>query len=280
MGSHETYALRRQQLVKPICDYLSENAGMPHRLILDGTGPRLTVHLPYLNGMGVNILDQFEDVHAFSGGIGAYCIYLAQRQGYLKHDFSHYFTEVDRQARVAHRQSLKQYVVLARNYLLKQPLYDSLCYMNLFRYVIQDEFLQAPLDDVAPNFIPYVALPERIRPVPVTADNGFDRSKMSVSEVMEVGMKIPRVYSDFNRHRKAFDATYTAGYWNTRLRISESLPSTVILSTNPSGVSYDACVIDILDGKNPRYQRLFDLMTLILNLPNGRYQRDLRLAYL
>ncbi len=279
MSSDETYALRRQQLVKPIHDYLSENSGLPHRLILDGTGPRLTVHLPYLNGMGADTVDHFEDVHAFSGGIGAYCIYLAQRQGYLKHDFSHYFTEVDRQARVAHKQPLKQYLVLARKYLLKQPLYDSLCYMNLFRYVIKDEFLRAALDDVAPNFIPYVALPERIRPVAVTADNGFDRSAMSISDVMEVGMKIPRIYSDFSRHRRAFDATYTSGYWNTRLRISESLSSTVILSTNSGGVSYDACVMDILGGKNPRYQILFDMMTLILNLPNGRYQRDLRLAY-
>lgn len=305
--SLDAYSRKRQELVQPIRDYLA-NTSLSKRgesndvgsdllgdmslpfskscsLILDGTGPRLTAQLPYLNAMGPDTLLSFDHVFAFSGGIGAYCAYLAQTHGYLNHELSHYFTSIDRQARLAHRLSFPAFLGLLNKFISKKPLYSRLCYMDLFRHIVSQDFMRLPLDQIAPNFIPYVALPKRLRPLAVTAENGFDRAAITMAEVMAAGMKIPHIYGAGTRVRRsslanAYDATYTSGYWSVRSRLIESHEVTVILTMSPDGLPEHVCGVDVLRGKNPHYQFTYDIFSLLFNIPNKRYQRDLELAYL
>lgn len=279
----KAYTAHRQTLVDPIKHYLKQQSSKKnikdHSLLLDGTGPRLTLHLPYLKGIEAEIGKPFKRVYAFSGGIGAYCVYLAQANNFLNYEVQDYFASVDYQARLAHKISFKDYAKLLKNIFTKKPIYNSLRYMQLFRYIIKDEFFNLPLKQIAPNFIPYIALPERIRPVAVSKQNGFDRSTLTIGQVMEMGMKIPRLYSKSELALNAFDSTYTPGYWNTRQQLSKSEKSIVILTTNENKLSDTACIINILQGKNVRYQTSFDIISLLLNIPNPHYQKDLLLAY-
>jgi len=101
----QVFSKQRRQLVRPIHDYLlSQNTqNTPNRkrsryigklpvsssLVLDGTGPRLTIQLPYLSAMGFDTINSFDHIFAFSGGVGAYCAYLAQVHGCLNHELSY-----------------------------------------------------------------------------------------------------------------------------------------------------------------------------------------------
>lgn len=295
------FSRQRERLVEPIYDYLSRRIddANPSRLsspclgqlpvssslVLDGTGPRLTIQLPYLSAMGLETISRFDRVFAFSGGIGAYCAYLAQVHGCLNHDLSHYLTSIDQEARQAHRLPFTAMMKLLNKFISKQPVYSHLCYMDLFRHVISKEFLSLPIDELAPNFIPYVAMPKILRPLAVTAENGFDRASITVAELMAAGMKIPHIYDGGSCVRRsslamAYDAAYTAGYLPVRSRLLNSHDATVILTTLMDGLPEHVCAINLFEGKKADYQRAIDIISLLFNIPSKRYQRDLELAYL
>jgi len=279
--SNTNYSWQREQLVAPINSYLQQNTNKPS-LLLDGTGPRLTMHLPYLSGLGMNTLKSFEHVHAFSGGIGAYCAFLGQSLGALRQDLEYYYDGADRHARHTHRQPLLQYSKLLAQFIRKRPIYNQLHYMEFFRALLNEKFLQSPIDSVAPNFIPYIAHPDHFGPIALTAKNDFDRSKLTIYEVMAMSMKIPAFYStpEDGLLGSAYDATYTSGYWSARNKLAASFGSGVVLSLYPRGLAKHLCVIDLAKNKKVKPYILYDMLALVLNIPNKRYKNDLHLAYL
>jgi len=66
-------------------------------LILDSTGPGVTSHFSFLAEVGIERLEKFKAIHAFSGGIFAYLSYYAYQNGLLRHDVEEYVKNLDRQ---------------------------------------------------------------------------------------------------------------------------------------------------------------------------------------
>ena len=276
------YTINREQLVEPIFDYLQKNNVNETSLILDGTGPRFSMQLPFLAGLGIDNIQSFKEIHAFSGGIGAYCVYLAQSLGALRFDLEYYYEAADKHARNSHRQPLLQYPKMLGNLLKKRPIYTELHYMKFFESVLTDDFLNASIDSVAPNFKPYIAHPDHYGPIAICSEKNFDRSMLSMHDVMSMSMKIPAIYSTPGETKmdQAYDATFTEGYWNMRNKLTASFDSAVVLSLFPRGITKQNCIIDLAKDKNVKTYLLFDMLTLVMNIPNKRYKNDLQMAYL
>lgn len=283
------YDLQRKKLVDPISDYLTLHSDKENiDLLLDGTGPRFTVQLPYLCGLSTN-LERFNNIHAFSGGVAAYCVFLAQQHGFVKREPSYYFNTADKMVRESHYLTMKEKLSLISRIYNKKSIYDDLPYMRFFLNLIKPEFFQLTLNEIAPNFIPYIAYPNSLKPIAISKSNGFDVSKITIEEVMVPSMKIPHIYSgDFGSTKRqhhsvdklesAFDATYVAGYWPFRSRLSKSTPL-VALTMTEKGLDEQSCRVNILNGKTARMSIGKDITSLLLNIPNRRYKGDLTLAY-
>jgi hypothetical protein len=274
-----SYGNRRDELGREVRQFVARYPHTPKNLVLDGTGPRVTMLLPYLKAAGEDTLAQFDKVCAFSGGVYAYLNYLAYQANAYLHSVSRYMQELDKTLRAAHRQGPFQLLRMCANYIGKRPLYADEPFRRVVEFSFKPDFLRARLVDVAPNFYPFVGVYGLSQPVPIDEANGFSRQTLTVGEALAMAVKIPFLYGGGTVEDKYFDANYAEGFLLARQKLLRSGRKTLVMTMWNQGEQENVQFVNICPGKNPRAVIRKDIASILFNIPNPKYRDDLQMAY-
>jgi len=248
------------------------------QLILDGTGPRITLHLPYLIAMQERLVE-FKKVHAFSGGIMAYLVARAHTLNGLRYPVSDYSRDLDKVIRRSHKQPAYKIPIMVKRFFSGAPVYERPVYMDLATYAFKDEFLQTHVHQVAPALIAYVGDSRKSGPVPITNTVGINYARLTVSELMQMALKIPFLYRD-PEGTAFYDATYAPGFLALRRRlIDDSARSLLLTMWDTDTSSTGSELIRIYSGKRPKRRVQLDILHILFNVPNSHYRKDIQRAF-
>jgi len=271
-SARDTFAEKPQAFVK-------EFASQTKYLVLDGTGPRVTMLLPFLQASGRDTLSAFERVYAFSGGVYAYFNYLAYNAGAYKHPVNCYYNELDKTLRSAHRQKKPQLLHLVKNYINKRPLYPYEPFRDVVDFSFDRDFLNSKLIDVAPNFYPYIGIYGQSEPVPLDEANGFDRQNITVRDALAMAVKVPFLYGGGTKEDIYYDANYAPGFLMARHKLLSNGNKTLCMTMWEYGIKNDAHFVNISRGREAKKILRRDVVSILFNIPNRYYEEDLRLTY-
>lgn len=259
--------------------FVERCAAQPSQLVLDGTGPRVTMLLPYLKAAGMDNLRSFDRIYAFSGGVYAFLNCVAYHHGAYVHPVEHYYKELDRKLRSSHRHGRLPLLNLLQNYLRKQPLFPHQPFRDVMDFSFTQEFLNTRLVAVAPNFYPLIGVFGKSEPVPLTHEHGFDRNNITVRDALAMAVKIPFLYGGNTRDDKYFDANYASGFLLARNKLLNNGQQTLLMTMWEKKGRPGVEVINIARGRPPKKIMRKDVLSILLNVPNRYYEEDLKLTY-
>jgi hypothetical protein len=259
--------------------FVERCATQPKQLVLDGTGPRVTMLLPFLKAAGMDNLRSFDRIYAFSGGVYAFFNCVAYHHGAYVHPVEHYYKELDKKLRSSHRHGRLPLFNLLQNYLRKQPLFPRQPFREVMDFSFTQEFLDTRLVEVAPNFYPLVGVYGKSEPLPLTAEHGFDRDNMTVRDALTMSVKIPFLYGGNTKDDRFFDANYASGFLLARNKLLNNGHQTLLMTMWEKKDRPGVDVVNIARGRPPKKIIRNDVLSILFNFPNRYYEEDLKLTY-
>jgi len=273
------YSRSREEFGMKSRAFLERYSEQPKQLVLDGTGPRVTMLLPFLKAAGMDAIKSFDRIYAFSGGVYAYLNSVAYHHGAYVHPVEHYYRELDRKLRSSHRHGRLSMLVLLKNYFDKRPLFPSQPFREVMDFSFNQEFLNSRLVDVAPNFYPLVGIYGQSEPRPLSVEHGFDRENITVRDALAMSVKIPFLYGGNTKEDMFFDANYASGFLSARGKLLSNGYKTLLMTMWEGKDRPGIDVVNIAQGRDPKKIMRFDVMSILFNLPNRYYEEDLKLTY-
>lgn len=274
------YKNQRENLSAPIRNFIQRHESESTRLLLEGTDPRVTMMMPYLSGVGMEVLEKFSEIHVFSGSTFAYINYIAFEKNHYLHPLKTYYGGLDKAIRYAHNKSRFQPLYQMIKFLTGKPLYGNLPYKEIFDYAFTREFLDTPFTEVSSNLVPYIGVYGKDHPVALTKENGFETDKITVEELLTMAMKVPFLYGRATKQDPYYDANYCRNFKTGRDQLINSEVKTLAISMWSKKPKGNTEFIHVLgDQEVPKKVFRNDIMSVVLNYPNPRYAQDLYLTY-
>jgi len=249
-------------------------------LLLEGTGPRVTMALPYLSSLDIEELAKFKEIHAFSGGVYAYLVCVAEKTGFLLKPIEDYFKTLDPIVRAAHNKQNLQFLRILKRAIFKQPLYSDTHYMDVARATFKPEFLEAKLSDLSDNFSPYVGVIGSKKPVPIASVDGQSKESITVGNVITYAMRIPFLFGKPSLKAPFYDANYAPAFIEVRRELINSDRNMLALSMWNKASRGTTQFVNLVSA-DEKAKKVFrrDISSVVFNRANPMFEQDLRRAY-
>lgn len=263
-----------EENAKVISNYFSSLNGEMPRLVLDGTGPGVTMHLPLLNLLGDARLQKFERVDGFSGGALAFIVFWAHGKRLLRGESQDFIQTFDQNFRSNHHDHLLSPLTSVIRLLMKKPAFGESKIRKHIRYIFSDKFLAMKASDLPENFVCYVAVNKSTEIE--TVDHAYRlKNALDMESLLSALVAIPFAYGAING--SYYDAVYGPDFRSVYAKLTkDNVQPTLVLSMRRSGAQANTTFIRPTTVKNAKSRLKSDSLRLLLNFPNSIYADEIR----
>lgn len=243
-------------------------------MILDGTGPCVSMHFPNLSLLSFSDLQTLKSVYAFSGGIFAFVSIFARENGFLRHDPEEYVANLDKKFRSFHHKGLSQLPLVFWRYLRKGSLYGADPLLRHVEYVFKPDFLAADVSALPKNFKPYLC--DRQKDCAKEID--VVKGGMTIRELLAASVMIPFLYGDAAMPEWS-DVIYSKDFKSVYFGITRDPGPKIVSTMWKGGRKDDRVFLCTLRGGSPRRRLFGDIAKLVLNIPNSNFRHDMERGF-
>lgn len=254
-------------------------------LLLDSTGPSFTRQYIVLNAIGLERLQAFKEIHAFSGSVYALFGFLAFTTGRnrvsvdsLCHpDAEKVFRDQHHIGAFSGFRSIAKLMTGQSAFKSIEPLLASLEYMF-------GDFVDQPFSQFGSNIHIYLAK-AKDQPLLVLSNNENcspeleELRSMPVKYIIAMAANVPFVYGGVQRGTPYFDPVYTKHYLSTLKQITSTDRQTLISTPWRSGKKENRHYLNCFPSGNARWQMLKDFSRLVSGRRNIAWSRDIYTAF-
>ena len=249
------------------------------RLILDGTGPGLTMHFPALRTLGSARLRRFGEVHAFSGGVLAYLGWDAFESGNWQNPRDEIVFNVERRFRKFHHRRPWSAGGALANLVRRRPAFGASPIDALLRYLFTDAFLARPVTTLPGTFHPYLSSCGAEDPRSIHDLSEADSHALTLFDLIRASIRMPAVYGGGTPDDPYYDAVFAPGFRRTYHALLNDERPTLVFTMWRSGSRGNTTFVRTIRGSRPRMRLYADLLGLLLNVPRPVYTAEMVQAF-
>jgi hypothetical protein len=242
-------------------------------LILDSTGPGVTSHFSFLAKVGIERLEKFKAIHAFSGGIFAYLSYYAYQNGLLRHDVEEYVKNLDRRFIDFHHRGRKSPLGLFLKLLSGKPVFSWRALDRQIKYIFSPAFLERPISSLPENFVPYLAVENQC--VGVDSSSAEWRS-FRVYDLLLAGSSIPFVYETNALTQRYSDAVFSENFRLVFKKLVKTSTPTLVATMWPRRNTDTVRIHQTLASGSGRRRMYRDGFSILLGIPMHHWRREVK----
>lgn len=276
-------------LKKRINDEVSANfssqISKPTCLLLDSTGPSFTRQYIVLNAIGLERLNAFGEIHAFSGSVYALFGFMAFSTGKNRisidslchQDAEKVFRDQHHVGALSGLRSLAKLATGQSAFSSTAPLIASLDYMF-------GDFVNRPFDSFGSNIHIYLAKTKE-DPLLVLSNNARCSPElqtlrtMPIKHIIAMAANVPFVYGGVRQGTPYFDPVYAKHYLATLKNISASHQKILISTPWRSGKKDNRHYLNCYPSGNAKWLMLKDFTRLVSGQRNVSWSRDIYTAF-
>ncbi len=243
-------------------------------LILDGTGPCVSMHFPNLALFSFFELQSLAAIHAFSGGVFAYLSILARENNYLCHAPQEYAHNLDKAFRGFHHRNLLSLPKAVVRYSRKGSLFGAAPLLSHIRYVFKPDFLDSDIRVLPRNFKPYLNDLTTGRAIQIDTAKGG----MTVLQLLFTATSVPFLYRDESMPNWS-DVVYSKDFKRVYFGVLKSNGPKIVSTMWKSGRSTDSLYLSTVRPGLARRRLISDIAKLVLNVPNNNFRREMESGF-
>ncbi|MFZ6818802.1 hypothetical protein [Undibacterium sp. Ji22W] len=254
-------------------------------LLLDSTGPSFTRQYIVLNAIGLERLQAFNEIHAFSGSVYALFGFMAFSTGKNRVSIdSLCHPQAEKVFRDQHHtgafsgvRSIAKLLTGQSAFSSTEPLIASLEYMF-------GDFVDLPFSYFASNIHIYLAKHKDQQLLVLSNNENCSPEleglrSMSIKYIIAMAANVPFVYGGVKQGTPYFDPVYTKHYLATLKRITSTDKQTLISTPWRSGKKENRHYLNCYPSGNARWQMLKDFSRLVSGRRNIAWSRDIYTAF-
>ncbi|MEQ1875557.1 MAG: hypothetical protein ABL958_02860 [Bdellovibrionia bacterium] len=264
------------EMSKQLTAYFGQTDQAPS-LILDSTGPGLTMHLPVLEALSKMGMGSFQEIHAFSGGAMAYVCQWAKDEGFLKHSVEYYAENYDKIFRQNHHRGFWSPLKALFLMLLGKSAWSYSTMATHLHQMFKPEFMAAPVSILPENFTFYLGRKDSGEVVTMDA-KARRESNLTMEEALTAIVGMPGIYG--YTPNSFYDSVYSPGYkafYRNLLRVKR--PKVIVAAIAKQGSVRGNFYVNPLGNGLLKSRMMGDIFRLLFNMPNPQYRRDISAAW-
>lgn len=275
----------KQRVVAEIADDLARHPPEQSSLLLDSTGPSFTRQYIVLGAIGLERLERFGEIHAFSGSVYALFGYLAFATGQHQVSIESLCREeAERVFRDQHHPGRFSGLRAIARLLAGRPAFGSVGPLIASLEFMFGDFVDRPFSSFGSNIHVYLAR-HKDAPLLVLSNNARcspqleELRALPIKQVIAMAANVPIVYGGRRAGTPYFDPVYTSHYLPTLRCIGDGERHTLISTPWRSGQKGNRRYLNCYPSGNARWLMFKDFARLVSGQRNVSWSRDIYTAF-
>lgn len=214
----KNYLNHLDKLFVEVNEFLNTNKGQPKSLFLDGTGMLSSYQSAAISKLGLDGLDEFDEIHLVSGATYALFIYLAILEGeflWSSKDIELWNKNVRKWHNVTPLLSLIKFLTFKYT---KLPAGSFGGHRKACQQFFSDEFLNRTLSDFSEKINIWAYNTDRKQLTLISKKNGF--GNLTVSDVITMASSVPSIFGSYIHNDEIYiDAMYAPRFSNFKYEV-------------------------------------------------------------